>query len=142
MIYAWYWIALIAIALILEFLTEQLISIWFIPGAVAAIVLDLFSVYLPIQILALLLVSILGIFLVRGVVLKKIKCENAKTNIEAIIGERCIVTEKVDNYAGCGQVKIKGQIWSARGVGEDDVFEVGEALHVVAIEGVKVICKK
>jgi len=39
-------------------------------------------------------------------------------------------------------VKVKGQIWSARGVGDDDVFESGEILHVVAIEGVKVICKK
>ena len=142
MVYSWYWIAVIVVAIILEVMTEQLISIWFIPGAVVAIILDLFSVYLPIQILALLLISVLGIFLVRGVVLKKIKCENTKTNVEAIIGERCIVTEKVDNYAGCGQVKIKGQIWSARGVGDDDVFEVGEALHVVAIEGVKVICKK
>ena len=73
---------------------------------------------------------------------KKLRSGIVKTNIEAIIGERCVVTEKVDNYVGCGQVKVKGQIWSARGVGEDDVFEVGEILHVVAIEGVKVICKK
>ena len=65
-----------------------------------------------------------------------------KTNVEAIIGERCVVTEKIDNFAGCGQAKVNGQIWSARGVGEDDVFEVGEALRVVAIEGVKLICKK
>jgi membrane protein implicated in regulation of membrane protease activity len=73
---------------------------------------------------------------------KKIRSSIVKTNIEAIIGERCVVTEKIDNYIGCGQVKIKGQIWSARGVGDDDVFESGEILHVVAIEGVKVICKK
>lgn len=142
MTYGWYWIAIIVAALILEIVTEQLISIWFIPGAVVGIVLDLFSVYLPIQIITLLIVSILGIFVLRNLVMKKFPSENSKTNIDAIIGERCIVTEKVDNYAGCGQVKIKGQIWSARGVGEDDVFEIGEALHVVAIEGVKVICKK
>ena len=73
---------------------------------------------------------------------KKISSRIVKTNIEAIIGERCVVTEKIDNYVGCGQVKIKGQIWSARGVDEDSVFDEGEILHVVAIEGVKVICKK
>ena len=50
--------------------------------------------------------------------------------------------EKVDNFAGCGQVKVKGQVWSARSVCEDDVFDVGDVLSVVAIEGVKVICKK
>ena len=58
-----------------------------------------------------------------------------------IVGKRCVVVEKIDNFAGCGQVKVKGQIWSARGVGEDDVFDVGVALHVVAIEGVKLIVK-
>ena len=67
---------------------------------------------------------------------------DTKTNIDAIIGERCIVIEKIDNFAGCGQAKVKGQIWSARGAHEDDVFEQGDVLTVVAIEGVKLICVK
>ena len=78
----------------------------------------------------------------RANLVKKLGSKIIKTNIESIIGERCVVTEKIDNYIGCGQVKIKGQIWSARGVEEDSVFDEGEVLHVVAIEGVKVICKK
>ena len=71
--------------------------------------------------------------------------KNKKSNrasLDEIIGERCKVVETVDNYAGCGLVKIKGQVWSARGVNDDDVFEIGERLLVVAIEGVKLICKK
>ena len=63
-------------------------------------------------------------------------------NLESVIGERCIVTERIDNYAGCGQVKVNGQGWSARGAYDEDTFEVGESLRVVAIEGVKLICKK
>ena len=62
--------------------------------------------------------------------------------IETIVGERCIVTETIDNFAGCGQVWVKGQLWSARGLLDDDVFEKGEALRIVAIEGVRVVCKK
>ena len=65
-----------------------------------------------------------------------------KTNIDSIIGEKCVVTEKIDNFAGCGQAKVKGQVWSARGLYDDDEFEVGETLRIVAIEGVKIICKK
>ena len=64
------------------------------------------------------------------------------SNIDAIVGKRCVVTEKIDNYAGCGQVKVKGQVWSARGVHEEDVFAEGERLNVVAIEGAKLICRK
>ena len=63
-------------------------------------------------------------------------------DIDAVVGERCVVTDKIDNVAGCGQVKVNGQNWSARGAFEDDVFEIGESLRVVAIEGVKLICKK
>ena len=66
----------------------------------------------------------------------------AQANLDFIIGEKCVVTEKIDNFAGCGQVKVNGQEWSARGASETDVFEDGEILKIVAIEGVKLICKK
>lgn len=70
---------------------------------------------------------------------KKISSE---FNLESVIGEKCIVTEEINNFAGCGQVSVKGQNWSARGAYEGDVFKVGESLRIVAIEGVKLICKK
>ena len=63
-------------------------------------------------------------------------------DIEAIVGEKCVVTDRIDNTAGCGQVKVNGQSWSARGAYEGDIFDVGETLRVVAIEGVKLICRK
>ena len=69
---------------------------------------------------------------------------NAEKNvtIETIVGRSCTVTETIDNFAGCGQIRVCGQLWSARGVYDDDVFEKGESLKVVAIEGVKAVCKK
>ena len=97
---------------------------------------------LSLAVFAVLLIAAAGIILAKTVLSKVLKTKIIKTNIDAIVGERCVVTERVDNYAGCGQVKIKGQIWSARGVDDDDVFEEGDVLRVVAIEGVKVICKK
>ena len=63
-------------------------------------------------------------------------------SIDSIVGEKCVVTEKIDNFAGCGQIKVKGLLWSARGFFDDDVFECGESLRIVAIEGVMVVCKK
>lgn len=59
-----------------------------------------------------------------------------------LVGEKCVVTERIDNYAGCGQVKVKGEIWSARGVLENDAFSEGETLKIVAVEGAKLVCKK
>ena len=137
----WIWVALIALAIVVELLTDQLIAIWFVPGAIISIVLDFCSVDVLWQVAAFLVVSAIGVFVSQKYLRKYVKAV-AKTNIEAIIGEKCIVTEKIDNFAGAGQVKVKGQIWSARGVEEDALFESGEILTIVAVEGVKLICKK
>ena len=65
-----------------------------------------------------------------------------KNKSDGIVGERCVVVERIDNNAGCGEVRVKGQVWSARGVLENDVFSEGESLKIVAIEGAKLICRK
>ena len=139
---AWVWLGILVVAIVVEVFTDQLVSIWFVPASIVAVILHFCTVDVWWQVLAFLLLSAAGIILAKTVLAKYLQPKTTKTNIDAIIGERCVVTEKIDNYAGCGQVRIKGLIWSARGVGDDDVFEEGEVLQVVAIEGVKVICKK
>lgn len=138
----WIWVAVIVLALIVELLTSELVSIWFIPGAVIALLLAILHVHIAVQAVVFVVVSILGILLLRTLVMKHAPKSSTKTNIDAIIGEKCIVTERIDNYAGCGQAKVKGQIWSACSVRDEETFEPGEILQVVAIEGVKLICKK
>ena len=141
--FGWGWIAVIILAIVIEALTDQLISIWFVPAAMVATIMDFCKVDIIWQVLVFVLISIAGIVVSKTLLSKYfVRSDNSKTNIEAIVGERCVVTEKIDNFAGCGQAKVKGQIWSARGVNENDVFEVGEVLDIVAIEGVKLICKK
>ncbi len=140
--FGWIWVAIIVVSVLVEVFTDQLISIWFVPGALIGIVMDFFDIHFAWQILVCLVFAILGMFLFRRLLSKFIPDKSSKTNIEAIIGEKCIVTERIDNFAGCGQAKVKGQIWSARGISDDDIYEVGEVLNIVAIEGVKIICKK
>ena len=61
---------------------------------------------------------------------------------DTIVGKRCVVVEKIDNFAGCGQVKVNGQGWSARSAYDEDCFDVGEVLSIVAVEGVRLVCLK
>ena len=82
-----------------------------------------------------ILLCVLYIFILKG-------REPQNISLDDIVGEKCKVIELVDNYAGCGLVKVKGTEWSARGVDDDDVFEEGESLIVVAIEGAKLVCMK
>jgi membrane protein implicated in regulation of membrane protease activity len=55
------------------------------------------------------------------------------TGTAALIGCPAIVLERVDDRGG--QVKIGGEIWSARSFDEDDVFEPGTRVEVFKIDG-------
>ena len=79
--------------------------------------------------------SILALF-------NKKNTQDKEFNPENIVGKRCVVIEAVDNSAGCGQVRVNGQSWSARCAREDDRFEVGDMLRIVAVEGVRLVCVK
>ena len=138
----WFWLGIIVLAMVVEVASEELISIWFIPGAIVAIIFDMFWTDLIWQVIIFLAISIAGIVFGRRYFASHNDAQATKTNIEAIIGEKCLVIEKINNFAGCGQVKVKGNVWSARGVSDEDEFEAGEVLRIVAIEGVKLICKK
>ena len=56
-----------------------------------------------------------------------------RTGTAALIGTRATVIERVD--ADSGQVKIGGEVWSARAFDEHEVFEPGARVDVMQIEG-------
>ena len=86
--------------------------------------------------------GMLSIMLFKNIFQKKTLSDSSDFDLESIIGEKCVVVEKINTFSGCGLVKVKGTQWAARGAYDDDVYEEGETLRVVAIEGVKLICKK
>jgi membrane protein implicated in regulation of membrane protease activity len=56
-----------------------------------------------------------------------------RTGSAALIGRPAVVTERVDGDGG--QVKIGGEIWSARAFDEDQAFEPGTRVEVLKIDG-------
>jgi membrane protein implicated in regulation of membrane protease activity len=56
-----------------------------------------------------------------------------RTGAAALVGERALVLERVDAHGG--QVKIGGEVWTARAFDEDAVLEPGERVQVMQIEG-------
>ena len=134
------WLGIIVLSIIVEVLTPgALVSIWFAPAGVVAMLLALFSVPLYVQIPVFVVLSVLSIFLLRPLVSKRVVCP---TNIDAVIGARAVVVERIENIAGCGLVKVGSTTWSARALSDDEIYEPDTVLTVVAVEGVKLICKK
>ncbi|MFT4125525.1 MAG: NfeD family protein [Gordonia sp. (in: high G+C Gram-positive bacteria)] len=62
------------------------------------------------------------------------------TNSEALEGKPAIVTARVD--ARDGRVKIGGDVWSARVLTPGDVFEPGDQVTVMQIDGATAVVWK
>jgi membrane protein implicated in regulation of membrane protease activity len=56
-----------------------------------------------------------------------------RTGTAALVGGPAVVLERVDRDGG--QVKIGGEIWSARAYDDDDAFEPGARVEVMKIDG-------
>ncbi len=56
-----------------------------------------------------------------------------RTGTAALVGAPALVLERVDGRGG--QVKIGGEVWSARAYDEDDAFEPGARVEVMKIDG-------
>ncbi len=137
------WLAVIVAAVIVEALTFTLVSIWFVPGALVSMILSFFPAIAPwVQILAFFVLTLLFLIFVKPIVSKFLIKDRVATNADALIGEEAIVIEAINNLEAKGQVKVRGQVWTARAFDKDTTYEVGETLHILAIEGVKLICKK
>jgi membrane protein implicated in regulation of membrane protease activity len=131
------WAAVIVGAMLLEGITLALVAIWFVPGALVGLVLSLLTVSLPWQVGAFLVTTVLTFIL--GL---KVRRKKSKTNVDALIGQVVVVTEEVNNIEGRGAGKLHGQFWTVRSQDASQALVPGDLAVVVAIEGVKLICRK
>jgi membrane protein implicated in regulation of membrane protease activity len=80
-----------------------------------------------------LVVSVLLLILVRPALRRRLTPKSLTTGIKALEGKTALVLDRVARDEG--QVKVDGQVWTARPLNEDDVFEPGERVTVMHIDG-------
>ena len=131
------WLVLMVIFLIAEALTVSMISLWFAAGAVVALLLSLLNLQIWLQVLLFFLVSGALLACLRPLVRRHVTPKLTPTNVDAIVGTRCMVTAEIDNVCAAGQVKLNGIEWSARSV-TGQIIPEGTLVRVERVEGVKV----
>jgi membrane protein implicated in regulation of membrane protease activity len=137
----YFWIAVLALALLTEAFTSDLVAIWFFPAALISTLLAFFNVPVPVQILVFVAVGLVLVFSTRPICKKLLKNKNTKTNVDALIGESALVTEEISNICERGEVKLHGLRWSARAKDPDRIIPVGTQVEVLEVKGVKLIVK-
>ena len=133
------WIVLSAVFLLAEAATAQLVTVWFAVGSIVSLFLAIFHVgSLTTQIIIFAAVSLLLLALTRPFVKKLMHKRVQPTNADRNVGQTGIVTVKIRNDAGEGEVNLKGVRWTARSSDNAEIEE-GASVKVLRIEGVKLI---
>lgn len=137
------WAATIWIALMVGFLIIEgacpfhLVSIWFAAGALVASIVAMLHGPLWLQITLFAVVSVGLLIAMLPFVKKVLNPGVVKTNVDALVEEKCYVTAAIDNITATGQVKLNGMEWTARST-NGQTIEAGTLVKVDKIEGVKV----
>src|SRR5436305_8617145 len=103
-------------------------------GAVVAAVAAAAGVSVELQVALFAITSVASLAFMRPVALRHLKTPaRLKSGTAALVGARAVVLERVD--ADRGQVKIGGEVWTARSYDEDDGFEPGARVDGMKIDG-------
>ena len=132
------WIAVLVAAVVVEALTNDFVAIWFFPAAVVSMVLSLFDTSPWLQLILFLSIGLVLVVATRPFCRKFLATKGEKTNVDAMVGKTCLVTEEIRNIDEVGEVKLGGLCWSARSA-DGRVIAVGEQVTVKEVQGVKLI---
>lgn len=134
------WLVIAIIMFVIEVVTTGLATLWFALGAIVAMVMDLCGAPLPAQIIVMAVVSVVSFVLCMIWIRPKLESLRKKniqhTNADRLIGREGVVIVPLNGMEGKGQVKIDGQVWSAKA--DTDIAE-GIRVTVKSIEGVKLV---
>lgn len=137
------WMALIVGALFCEAMTAALVSIWFLPAALVSMILAICEVKIWVQVLVFFLLSFFLLAVFQIFFRKRVKYgRKTATNADALIGKKVLVTSDINNLLSSGEVKVGGQVWSARSTSDDETIPAGTLVEIVDISGVRLICRK
>ena len=105
------WLSIVVLLAIIEILTVNLVSIWFVISGILSMITSLFITNVTIQITIFVIFGVLFMLLTKNTV-KKIVPKKEKTNLDRVVGMEGIVTKKITKNTS-GEVKVDGKYWTA-----------------------------
>lgn len=134
------WLITAGVFFVLEIFTVGFLVFWFGIAALLAMLVSFITNNIIVQTTVFVISSALLIFATKPLVKKLSNKDNIKTNVYSLTGKKAIVIEDIDWATGSGQIKIEGQVWSAK-TKEQLNIPKGTEVEVESIEGVKAFVK-
>jgi membrane protein implicated in regulation of membrane protease activity len=128
------WVILAALLAVGEVLTLGFLLGLLALAAVAAGIVAALGAGLVAQFLVFIVASLASLAVLRPIAKKHLRTPaQLRTGTAALVGSKAVVTQQVDDLTG--QVKIGGELWSARAFMEGEVIEPGARVEVAKIDG-------
>lgn len=136
------WLVIMVAAVVIEAITVDLISVWFVVGAFVSMLIS-FIPNVPwwVQIVIFAVVSGATLVLLRPFAKRFMDRDLVKTNVDEVVGKKAVVT--IDgNVVDPAEVFVDGKRWSAVPANAEVKLEKGDIVVVLSVAGVKLIVEK
>lgn len=134
------WLIIAGLFFIGEIITVGFLIFWFGVGALLAMVVSFFTSNIIIQTSVFVISSTILLFATKPFVKKFVDVKPTKTNAYSIIEKKALVIKEINPHS-VGQIKIKGEVWSAEADNDEIILE-GSEVEIIQIKGVKAIVKQ
>jgi len=106
------WIIVTLVAMVVEIVTQALVSAWFAVAGFATMILAYLGFPLPAQLICFFVVSIFSFVFIRRYLIPYTQVKVVPTNVDRLIGQEAQVTKELP-IRGRGEVRVNGQYWTA-----------------------------
>ena len=134
------WIIAIVAFIGIEAATIQLVSIWFMGGALTGMIAAMCGLGFVWQFGLFVTVSALLLAIFRPILRKKPPPTHTRTNADRLIGREALVTEPIDDLRATGAVRVDGVLWTARSETGANIPE-NAVVTITRIEGAKLFVR-
>ena len=135
------WLIIAVVLGVIEASTSTLVTIWFALAALIVAGIAIFVENIWVLFAIFIIISAVLVVITRPLTKRFLNKKTVATNADRIILAKGIVTEKIDLIQNTGQVRVLGQIWSAKAV-DGEPIEVDAIVMIKALEGVKVVVER
>jgi membrane protein implicated in regulation of membrane protease activity len=128
------WLAIALLAALAEVASLNFVLLMFAGGALAAALADALGASLPVEVVVFSIVSTALLLVGRPPLVRwSERSAGHLTGVDALVGQTAEVLAEVDPRGG--QVKLAGEVWSARAEGPAIVLPLGTRVTVLRIDG-------
>jgi membrane protein implicated in regulation of membrane protease activity len=133
---AWVWWLIAAVGLGIPLVITAMPEFgMFAAGAVAGAAVAGLGMGVVAQVVVFVVVSVSLITVIRSIAHRhRNQRPELRSGVDALRGRQATVLERVDGGEG-GRIKLRGEVWSARALDTGQVFDPGQQVDVVEIDG-------